>query len=186
MLTSSVLLSFKFYEKSPSSNFQPLDIPGPDPSVWATPRFLFLSTEDSSSSTPSSNSTSTDTKTKKKQVMALPNMFVAASEKGWIARNNHSPKHGDGGDGGLRNKSQSCNVPIASALLSLRGWACNNIHFFLPILVPVHTYAERSDFGFCLRVWPEQTKLYKYPLGVTPFFAIMKEGAVRAQQRRIQ
>lgn len=56
---------------------------------------------------------------KKKQVMALPNLFVAASEEGWIARNGNS-KVGEGVSG-LKSKSQTCKVPLASALLSLRG-----------------------------------------------------------------
>ena len=76
-----------------------LDIPGPNPSDWANPRFLFV--------TPSLNTTqpgglfavppsppgaaagaSTGTVgsgKKKAQVFALPNMFLASSEKGWIS-----------------------------------------------------------------------------------------------------
>lgn len=113
-----------------------IEIPGPDPSVWVTPRFLFLSLPASNDEQPKIDQV-TQGKGGKHQVMALPNLFIAASERGWIAgKGQKSPltesqlaqQRGDKGAGGpvlglQRDGSSivSCNVPLAKATLSLRA-----------------------------------------------------------------
>ncbi|PWN48377.1 hypothetical protein IE53DRAFT_389426 [Violaceomyces palustris] len=115
---------------APSSNRpSALEIPGPDPKVWSSPRFLFLTLPPSTSEQAAAAATAPKVQAEaesgkskaamtKHQVFALPNLFIAASEKGWIA-----------GKGvvadGLHPRSENfqvveCNVPLSRALLSLR------------------------------------------------------------------
>lgn len=117
---------------SPSS----IEIPGPDPSVWLTPRFLFLSLPASNEDLPKVHEVKQGGK---HQVMALPNLFVAASERGWIAGKGHkspltdkqishqkeqgervSPALGLQKDG---SSIITCTVPLTKATLSLRAGA---------------------------------------------------------------
>ena len=113
-----------------------IDIPGADPTVWRTPRFLFLSLPASNQDRPKTDHVQTK-QGKKHQVMALPNLFVAASERGWIAGKGHKAPLSDAqtsqqereGDKaspvlGLRKDGSSittCTVPLARAMLSLRA-----------------------------------------------------------------
>ncbi|EST04732.1 hypothetical protein PSEUBRA_006015 [Kalmanozyma brasiliensis GHG001] len=110
-----------------------IEIPGPDPSVWVTPRFLFLSLPVSNEQLPKVH----EVKKGKHQVMALPNLFIAASERGWIAgKGQRSPltdeqishQKGEGESVspvlGLQKDGSSivtCTVPLAKATLSLRA-----------------------------------------------------------------
>ena len=105
-----------------------IEIPGPDPSVWVTPRFLFLSLPASNESMPKLEEvTGSKGKGGKHQVMALPNLFVAASERGWIA--GKGQKVGGGKEKGkhvlgLQRDGSSivtCTVPLSKAVLSLRA-----------------------------------------------------------------
>ena len=109
-----------------------IEIPGPDPSVWVTPRFLFLSLPASNDDRPKAvDSSNAAKKGGKHQVMALPNLFIAASERGWIAgKGQKSIAKGEGEDGktspvlGLQKDGSSiitCTVPLAKATLSLRA-----------------------------------------------------------------
>ncbi|SPO27117.1 uncharacterized protein UTRI_10578_B [Ustilago trichophora] len=114
-----------------------IEIPGPDPSVWVTPRFLFLSLPASNEDLPKMDQVHQVKKGGKHQVMALPNLFIAASERGWIAgKGQKSPltqaqvSHQKGeGDKvspvlGLQKDGSSivtCTVPLAKATLSLRA-----------------------------------------------------------------
>ncbi|SPO27461.1 uncharacterized protein UTRI_10578 [Ustilago trichophora] len=113
-----------------------IEIPGPDPSVWVTPRFLFLSLPASNQVLPKVDQMN-QTKGGKHQVMALPNLFIAASERGWIAgKGQKSPlsqaqvsrQEGEGDKVspvlGLQKDGSSivtCTVPLAKATLSLRA-----------------------------------------------------------------
>ncbi|TKY86139.1 hypothetical protein EX895_004964 [Sporisorium graminicola] len=114
-----------------------IEIPGADPSVWLTPRFLFLSLPASNEDLPKSDQVHHGKQGGKHQVMALPNLFIAASERGWIAgRGQKAPltqaqiSHQKGeGDKvtpllGLQKDGSSittCTVPLAKAMLSLRA-----------------------------------------------------------------
>ncbi|SNX85541.1 uncharacterized protein MEPE_04250 [Melanopsichium pennsylvanicum] len=124
-----------------------IEIPGPDPSVWVTPRFLFLSLPASNDELPKVDQVNLaaegDKKDagKKHQVMALPNLFIAASERGWIAgkgrksslmsnddQHNHPYQKGEQGKVGVEMGLQrdagsivTCTVPLAKATLSLRA-----------------------------------------------------------------
>lgn len=116
-----------------------IEIPGPDPSVWVTPRFLFLSLPPSNEDLPKVDEVQQGKQGGKHQVMALPNLFIAASERGWIAgKGQRSPlteaqiSHQKGqGDSvspvlGLQKDGSSivtCTVPLAKATLSLRASA---------------------------------------------------------------
>lgn len=118
-----------------------IEIPGPDPSVWVTPRFLFLSLPASNEDLPKANQAGVGKKEAggKHQVMALPNLFVAASERGWIAgKGQRSPLtdaqvasqkgEGDKVSPVLRLQKDgssiiTCTVPLAKATLSLRAAA---------------------------------------------------------------
>ncbi|KAL9933518.1 hypothetical protein V8E36_007694 [Tilletia maclaganii] len=146
-----------------ASSLSPVSIPGPDPSVWAMPRFLFLTlppawAEHASSVTAAAaaesevdakgpqgagTSTATEDKQKKKpKVMALPNLFVAASERGWVGKDSASASPDDksassrASSAASSNSSSSIstvvperldrqtqwgNVPFGRALLNLRS-----------------------------------------------------------------
>lgn len=113
-----------------------IEIPGPDPSVWLTPRFLFLSL-------PAWNEDLRKAREVKQggkhQVMALPNLFIAASERGWIAGKgqksslmqahiSHQKRQADTVSPvlGLQKDGSSittCTVPLAKATMSLRAGA---------------------------------------------------------------
>lgn len=105
-----------------------IEIPGPDPSAWVTPRFLFLSLPASNDQRPKPEQPKPAQGKVKHQVMALPNLFVAASERGWIAGKGQSvtdsrqtPLLGLNRDA---SSIVTCTVPLAKATLSLR--AANN------------------------------------------------------------
>lgn len=114
-----------------------IEIPGADPSVWLTPRFLFLSLPASNEDLPKADQVQQIKQGGKHKVMALPNLFIAASERGWIAgKGQKSPlteaqiSHQKGeGDKvspvlGLQKDGSSittCTVPLAKATLSLRA-----------------------------------------------------------------
>lgn len=105
-----------------------IEIPGPDPSVWVTPRFLFLSLPASNDQRPKPDQPKPAQEKVKHQVMALPNLFVAASERGWIAGkgqtatdSRQTPLLGLNRDA---SSIVTCTVPLAKATLSLR--ASNN------------------------------------------------------------
>ncbi|GAK65370.1 uncharacterized protein PAN0_008c3587 [Moesziomyces antarcticus] len=105
-----------------------IEIPGPDPSVWVTPRFLFLSLPVSNEQRPKPDQPKPAQGKVKHQVMALPNLFVAASERGWIAGkgqtatdSRQTPLLGLNRDA---SSIVTCTVPLAKATLSLR--ASNN------------------------------------------------------------
>ncbi|KAK0520441.1 hypothetical protein OC834_007035, partial [Tilletia horrida] len=109
-----------------ASLLTPLSIPGPDPSLWAMPRFLFLTLPhawaEHASAVMAAASRAREArearmmqahahageregpegeqkKGGKARVMALPNLFVAASERGWVgkdaARGAHAHAHAD-------------------------------------------------------------------------------------------
>ncbi|SOV05990.1 uncharacterized protein UDID_03496 [Ustilago sp. UG-2017a] len=124
-----------------------IEIPGPDPSVWVTPRFLFLSLPASNEDLPKADQANNGAGKKqggggKHQVMALPNLFIAASERGWIAgKGQKSPltqgqkanQKREGGNAspvlGLQKDGSSiitCTVPLAKATLSLRAAAADS------------------------------------------------------------
>ncbi|PWY99101.1 LOW QUALITY PROTEIN: hypothetical protein BCV70DRAFT_212470 [Testicularia cyperi] len=116
----------------------PIEIPGPNPSDWITPRFLFLALPTSSDAASSASAQSSQSqqsgnasngnKQQKHKVMALPNLFVAASERGWIAgKGRKSPRDNDQ-DNKPNNVLSTdgatvvnCTVPLARAMLSLRA-----------------------------------------------------------------
>ncbi|KDN53475.1 hypothetical protein K437DRAFT_265833 [Tilletiaria anomala UBC 951] len=126
----------QFYQADPSTTRvqfpSALDIPGLNPSDWASPRFLFL--------TPSLNTLESggpsglgqqegqapgQATKRKTQVLALPNMFVAASERGWISRSRSLARGCEGietSDTALQQQQQQAhvtNVPGSSVMLSL-------------------------------------------------------------------
>lgn len=119
-----------------------IEIPGADPSVWLTPRFLFLSSPASNEDLAKADQEQHTKQGGQHQVMALPNLFIAASERGWIAgKGSKSPppltqaqissQRGEGEGGkvrspvlGLQKDGSSivtCTVPLAKATLSLRA-----------------------------------------------------------------
>ncbi|CBQ72650.1 conserved hypothetical protein [Sporisorium reilianum SRZ2] len=116
-----------------------IEIPGADPSVWLTPRFLFLSLPASNEDRPKADQVQPAKQGGKHKVMALPNLFVAASERGWIAGKgqksplteaqiSHQGREGDKVSPvlGLQKDGSSittCTVPLATATLSLRAAA---------------------------------------------------------------
>ncbi|KAE8244756.1 hypothetical protein A4X13_0g6294 [Tilletia indica] len=122
-----------------ASTLQPLSIPGPDPTIWAMPRFLFLTlpstwAEHASETTARKNAAlEASTEVRKPKVMALPNLFVAVSEKGWVGKDSvvggeegesRKAKEEEGGSGvveRLERQTQWGNVPFGRAVLSLRS-----------------------------------------------------------------
>jgi hypothetical protein len=112
----------QFYQADPELSAvqlpSALDIPGPNPGEWAAPRFLFLTPslntlESQAEAAPTSSTEGGDGKNKKAQVLALPNMFVVASDRGWISRKAPSKAMKKGEQG------KSTNVPGSSVMLSL-------------------------------------------------------------------
>ncbi len=121
----------QFYREDPELRLaqfpSALDIPGPNPGEWASPRFLFV--------TPSNNTTedyaqhaaaaaaaaeAQEAKGKgkaKAQVLALPNMFIAASDRGWVERRSAAAPAGSIVRGVEQGKVT--NVPGSSVMLSL-------------------------------------------------------------------
>ena len=109
----------QFLERETASEPSAIEIPGPDPTAWATPRFMFLALS------PQSERQFSLEKSGKHQVMALPNLFLAASERGWLAGKGNSATKSDKPNQNVLNTDGSsivsCTVPLARAVLSLRG-----------------------------------------------------------------
>ncbi|KAK0545122.1 hypothetical protein OC846_005799 [Tilletia horrida] len=121
-----------------ASTLDPISIPGPDPSVWAMPRFMFLALPSSwsehatttlmAAAAAAASSGSNSDKTSKPKVMALPNLFVAASDRGWVGKDSAPvPKEESGKEATkqsvverLKHQSQSGNVPFSRAVLSFK------------------------------------------------------------------
>ncbi|EPQ30322.1 uncharacterized protein PFL1_01848 [Pseudozyma flocculosa PF-1] len=114
-----------------------IEIPGPDASVWTSPRYLFLtsppygdSANAATAAAPAAKAAGDEAKKGNHQVFALPNLFIAASEKGWIAGRGAAGPSADqdaalqGGSINLRRDGSSiveCRIPKARVVLSLRG-----------------------------------------------------------------
>ena len=111
-----------------------IEIPGRQPSVWLTPRFLFLTLPAAEQQElPSRHEAKQVNKGGKHQVMALPNLFIAASERGWIAGKGQPMSAWPEAQSGSARMSQglrlrrdgtsivTCTVPLSKATLSLRA-----------------------------------------------------------------